>query len=206
MGSGGGGNDSGGGGVTIRGGRMRSSTPYSSVDRTTDRQVEEKATIAGKTFGVMNEDERRELAISQLEERLENPQLPSMGIGGGTSAVISSINLKNQIAALKAGAKANFTRSNTGKYVAVGVTTEGGGTLGREGEISGMTARDLTKNVAVQESESPALTSVAGGTEKPSEPDTSAATSYAARRRIMSQMQKGQKSRIFYSGVRPSGL
>lgn len=155
-------------GVTIRGGRMRASTPTSSVDRTRDRQVEEKATIAGKTFGAMNVSQRRDLAIKQLEGRLKNPQIKVAGVG----TAISGVNLRNQIKALKAGGVANFVRSDTGKYVAVGVTTEEGGTLGREGDISGMTVRKAEAPSTTGEDEQPALT---GGADEdaPSDPETS---------------------------------
>ena len=134
-----GGNDSPQG-VTIRGGKLKGGYA-SSIDRTTDRQLEAKVTTAGKTFGVMSQKERNELAISQLEDRLKNPQLPAVSAFGVTSAVVSKKNLENQLKALRGGANANFSRStDSGEYVAVGVTTDKG-TLGQEGEIAGMTAR-----------------------------------------------------------------
>jgi len=142
--SGGGGGDSQPRGVTIRGGRMRASTPTSSLDRTTDMQREAKATTAGKEFGVMSEQQRRDLAISQLKDRLENPAIPAISFLGVSSRAIQEANLRKQISALEAGAAPEFMRSTeSGKYVAVGATTAKG-TLGRQGEISGMTARPQT--------------------------------------------------------------
>lgn len=138
--SGGGGGDSQPRGVTIRGGKMRASTPTSSLDRTTDMQREAKATTAGKEFGVMSEQQRRDLAISQLQQRLDKPDIPRIGIVGA----MTEASLRRQIEALQGGATPEFMRSTeSGKYVAVGATTAKG-TLGRQGEISGMTARPQT--------------------------------------------------------------
>lgn len=207
MGSGGGGGDgppmdnNSPSGVTIRGGRMRASTPTSSIDRTTDRQLEEKVTTAGKTFGVMDVNQRRDMAIKQLEKRLANPQIRFGGIG----TAVSNINLRNQIEALKAGGVANFNRSETGEYVAVGVTTESGGTLGREGQISGMTARGKEASSTIGQDEQPALTGTTGkAATDTSKPKESVDLGRAARR--AAQSQKGAATRKFYSGVRPSGL
>ena len=124
-------------GVTIRGGKMKASTPTSSLDRTTDMQREAKATTAGKEFGVMTIEQRREKAISDLEGRLETPQLPRVGFGGVATGAVSEMNLKRQIEALRAGGDPNFARTATGEYVAVGVTTSKG-TMGQQGDIVGM--------------------------------------------------------------------
>ena len=137
--SGGGGGDSSPKGVTIKGGKMKASQRTSSLDRTTNMQREAKATTAGKKFGVMTIEQRRDKAISQLEKRLENPQLPRIGIGGIATGAISDANLRRQIEALRGGADPNFSRSSTGEYVAVGVTTSKG-VMGSAGDISGMTA------------------------------------------------------------------
>lgn len=142
--SSGGGGDSQPKGITIKGGKLKASTPTSSLDRTTDMQQEAKATTAGKEFGVMTQKQRTELAISQLKDRLENPAIPAIGFMGVTSNIIQEANLKAQIKALESGATPEFVRSTeSGQYVAVGATTAKG-TLGRQGEISGMTARPQT--------------------------------------------------------------
>lgn len=194
-----GGNDSPSGvtnppsGVKIRGGRLKNGYA-SSIDRTTDRQLEAKVTTAGKEFGVMNEEERRQLAITQLEDRIKNPQLPAVGAFGGSSAVVSTKNLENQLKALRAGGMANFSRStNSGQYVAVGVTTDKG-TLGQEGEISGMTARKAPTSPSADNSKPEATKTQ--NKETPSVYTQPSATS-AATRRLLAQGQKGQSARKF---------
>ena len=147
-GGGGGGNDEPSG-VTIKGKPGQRGVTFSgqasSLDRTTDRQLEAKATTASKTFGAMTAEQRRAKSISELEGRLEKSQLKIPGVTGAIATAVSRQNLRNQISALKEGGFGEYVRSETGEYVTVGVNTkEGGGDsglFGRRGDISGTQVR-----------------------------------------------------------------
>ena len=150
MGGGGGGGNDEPSGVTIKGKPGQTGVTFSgrasSLDRTTDKQLEAKATTASKTFGAMTAEQRRAKSISELEGRLEKSQLKIPGVTGAIATAVSRQNLRNQISALKGGGFGEYVRSDTGEYVTVGVSTkEGGGDadlFGRRGDISGTTVRE----------------------------------------------------------------
>jgi len=131
----------------------------------------------------------RDAARMQLENRLINPQLPSIGLGGISTGKIAEENLKRQLNLLASGGKPQFRRTATGRYVATEVVGAGQG-------------NDSSPNIANTfssdgDGSGSASTSTGGTAARSASVSTSVETSRAARRGLLGAA-KGAKQRLFY--------
>ena len=67
----------------------------------------------------------RDAARMQLENRLMNPQLPAIGVGGVATGKVAEANIKRQLDLLASGGTPQFRRTATGRYVTTGVVGAG---------------------------------------------------------------------------------
>jgi len=134
-----------------------------------------------------SEDRMRDAARMQLENRLINPQLPSIGIGGVATGKIAEANLKRQLDLLASGGKPQFRRTATGRYVTTGVVGAGQG-------------NDSSPNIAntfSSNGDGGSSASTGGTAARSASVSTSGETSRAARRGLFGAA-KGVKQRLFY--------
>ena len=136
-----------------------------------------------------SQDRMRDAARMQLENRLMNPQLPAIGVGGVATGKVAEANIKRQLDLLASGGTPQFRRTATGRYVTTGVVGAG-------------QADDSSPNIANTFSSDgdgggSAATSTGGTAARSASVSTSGETSKAARRGLFGAV-KGAKQRLFY--------
>lgn len=129
----------------------------------------------------------RDAARMQLENRLINPQLPKIGIGGIATGKVAEANIKRQLDLLASGGRPQFRRTSTGRYVATGVVGAGQG-------------NDSSPNIAntfSSDGGGGSVSSTGGTAARSASVSASGETSKAARRGLFGAA-KGVKQRLFY--------
>jgi len=140
------------------------------------------------------QEAKTKAAIRDLEMRKRSVKLP------GILGAVSRISIDNQIKQLQEGGTAQFSRTTSGGFVQTGVVpvkqapdpTPNIPTLGRRVDAPAGTTQPATQEATKE------VTTTAETTPLASPSLASAATSDAARRRLLAQSQKGARTRRFY--------
>lgn len=130
----------------------------------------------------------RDAARMQLENRLINPQLPTIGIGGIATGKVAEANIKRQLDLLASGGRPQFRRTATGRYVATGVVGAG------QGDDS---SPNIANTFSSDGDGGGSVSSTGGTAARSASVSTSGETSRAARRGLFGAA-KGVKQRLFY--------